>query len=73
MRAFDVEHLSVERLLSERHWLVSEPATLIARNALGDLFLLNDAGRIFTLEVLIGQLSEIAESEDKFRDVIQHV
>jgi hypothetical protein len=67
IRSFDVEHLSVERLLSEWRWLVSEPVTLVARNAFGDLFMRNEAGSVCKLDVSVGQLSEIAESEDEFR------
>src|SRR5271165_2507398 len=67
MNPFDVGHLSVERLLSEWRWLVSEPVTLIARSAFGDLFMRNEAGSVFKLDVSVGQLSEVAESEDEFR------
>jgi hypothetical protein len=64
---FDVLHLSVERLLQEWRWLCPEAMALVARNAFGDLFLRSESGKVFKLNVAIGQLTEIAESEDEFR------
>jgi hypothetical protein len=67
IRPFHVEHLSVERLLSNWRWLCPEPVGLIARNTFGDLFLQKESGKVFKLDVSIEQLSEIAASEDEFR------
>jgi hypothetical protein len=64
---FDVAHLSVERLLADWRWLCSEPFVLLARNAFGDLFLRNESGKVFKLDVAVGQLTEIAGSEEEFR------
>jgi hypothetical protein len=64
---FDVAHLSVERLLTEWRWLCPEPVTLLARNAFGDLFLLKESGKVFKLDISVGKLCEIAESEGNFR------
>jgi hypothetical protein len=64
---FDVDHLSVERLLADWRWLCSEPVVLLARNAFGDLFLRKESGRVFKLNASIGQLTEITESEERFR------
>jgi hypothetical protein len=64
---FDVAHFSVERLLQGWRWLCPESFVLLARNAFGDLFLQKESGQVFKLDVSIGQLTEIAESEEQFR------
>ena len=68
-RDFQVDHLDVDRLLSEWRWLCPQPLALVARSAFGDLFLRDEAGKIFRLDVAIGQLKEIARSETEFRDL----
>ena len=67
MDYFAVEHLSVERLLKDWRWLCPKQLSLVARNAFGDLFLQNDAGRILWLEVATGRISEVADSQKSFR------
>jgi|HubBroStandDraft_4_1064222.scaffolds.fasta_scaffold14157_1 hypothetical protein len=69
IRPFHVEHLSVERLLSNWRWLCPEPVGLVARNAFGDLFLRKESGKVFKLEVSIGKLVEVADSEGEFRSM----
>jgi hypothetical protein len=66
---FLVEHLDVDRLLSEWRWLCPQPMALVARSAFGDLFLRDKAGKIFKLDVAIGQMNEVAESETEFRNL----
>jgi hypothetical protein len=66
---FLVDHLDVERLLGEWRWLCPQPMTLVARSAFGDLFLRDEAGIIFKLDVAIGQLKQIAKSEAEFRNL----
>jgi hypothetical protein len=68
-RYFFVAHLSVERLLAEWRWLCPTPMNLVARNAFGDLFLRDEAGKIFKLDVSVGQINQIAESEKAFREL----
>jgi hypothetical protein len=46
--------------------LCPQAVTLISRNAYGDLFLRDEEGRVFWLDVAIGGLSQIAESEFQF-------
>jgi hypothetical protein len=62
-----VEHLSLERLLQEWRWLCPQTLVLVARNAFGDLFVRNESGKILKLDVAIGQIREVAESETEFR------
>jgi hypothetical protein len=64
---FLVEHLSSERLLEEWRWLCPQPVALVARNAFGDLYLRDEFGKIVKLDVAIGQIKEVAESEAEFR------
>src|ERR1700732_2244702 len=64
---FHVEHLSLERLLEEWRWLCPQTVALVARNAFGDLYLRDEFGRILKLDVAIGQIKEVAESETAFR------
>ena len=66
---FAVEQLDVERLLLEWRWLCPKRMTLVARNAFADLFLRDELGEIFLLDVAVGKLSKIADSETQFRDL----
>jgi len=66
---FLVDHLVVERLLAEWRWLCPQPMSLVARNAFGDLFLREQEGRIFKLDVATGKMTRIAESVEEFRKV----
>jgi len=66
---FVTGHLDVERLLSEWRWLVQDRMTLVARNAFGDLFLRNDSGAVLRLDVALGKLTTVAESETRFREL----
>jgi hypothetical protein len=66
-RYFLVDHLDVDRLLSEWRWLCSQTLALVARSAFGDLFLRDEAGKIFKLDIAIGKLTEVAKSETEFR------
>ena len=66
---FEVEHLDVERLLLDWRWLCPNPMTLVARNAFADLFLCNGSGEIYLLDVAIGTLTKIADSEVEFRQL----
>jgi hypothetical protein len=66
---FHVDHLDAERLLAEWRWLRPQPMALVARSAFGDLFLRDEAGIIFKLDIAIGQLKQIAKSETEFRNL----
>jgi hypothetical protein len=68
-RYFLVDHLDVDRLLTEWRWLCPQPMMLVARSSFGDLFLRDDAGKIFKLDISIGQLAEIAPSGEEFRNL----
>ena len=61
-----VSGLDVERLLAEWRWLCPQKLTLISRDAFGDLFLRDEEGKIFWLDVSIGRFSQIADSESQF-------
>jgi len=65
-RIFDVANISVERLMKEWRWLYPDPVTLLARSTFGDLFLRKESGEVVKLNVSIGQITEIAGSEEEF-------
>ena len=65
-RTFNVEQLDVNRLLEQWHWLSTDPMTLVARNGFGDMFLRTSKGKIVSLNVGDGTLTEVAESESGF-------
>jgi hypothetical protein len=67
-QAFDIGHLDVSRLLEQWRWLCSESVTLLARNGFGDLSLQTLDGKVVSLSVRSGTLSEVAESESSFKD-----
>jgi hypothetical protein len=69
-RWFRVQHLDVDRLLAHWQWLCPGPKRLVARSAFGDLFLETDSGEILRLDVSIGKLERIAESEARFRELV---
>lgn len=66
---FAVEHLDAERLLADWRWLCPEPMTLVARNAFADLFLRDNWGAIYLLDVAVGKLTKLADSENQFREL----
>jgi hypothetical protein len=61
-----VDHLDVDRLLQNWRWLCPQKLKLVARNVFGDLFLSDESGLIFRLDVAIGELEKVADSEDQF-------
>jgi|SRR5579864_4828015 len=63
---FQVQRLDIDRLLAEWRWLCPQPVTLLAKNAFGDLFLRDNAGRVLRLKVDVGKLSKVADSEEQF-------
>ena len=64
---FLVDHLDVDRLLSEWRWLCPQSMGLVAKSAFGDLFLHDETGKVFKLDIAIGKLTEVAQSETEFR------
>lgn len=64
-----VHDINVDRLLESWRWLCPQNLTLIDRNAFGDLFLRDDDGTVFRLDVAGGSFSKVAESEDQFFDL----
>jgi len=53
--------------MQEWRLLYPDPVTLLARSAFGDLFLRKESGQVVKLNVSIGQITEIAGSEEEFR------
>ena len=66
---FAVDHLDVDQLLMEWRWLCPNPMSLVARNVFGDLFLRDQDGQIHQLDVAIGKLLKVADSETQFKEL----
>ena len=66
---FAVDHLNVERLLAEWRWLCPNAVSLVARDAFGNLFLRDEAGQVHLLDVAIGKLLQVADSEAQFHEL----
>jgi hypothetical protein len=66
---FAVQNLDVERLLVEWRWLCHGPMALVARNAFADLFLRDVSGHVYCLDVAVGKLTKVADSEKQFREL----
>ncbi|MFZ0279732.1 MAG: hypothetical protein WA254_09365 [Candidatus Sulfotelmatobacter sp.] len=64
-----MDQLDIERLLADWRWLCPKPMTLLARSAFGDLFLRDESGEVFGLDVAAGKLTKIADSEAEFREL----
>ena len=62
----EISGLDQERLLADWRWLCPQHLTLIDHGVFGDLFLRDDAGKVFLLDVAVGRLSIIAETEPEF-------
>jgi hypothetical protein len=67
---FAVDHLDVERLLAEWRWLCPNRVSLVARDAFGALFLRDQAGQIHRLDVDIGKLLKVADSQAQFTELV---
>ena len=63
---FQVQHLDIDKLLAEWRWLCPGQVRLVARTVFGDLFLIGESGEVFRLDVSIGRLEKIADSEAQF-------
>jgi hypothetical protein len=64
-----VHDLNVDRLLESWRWLCPQTLTLLDRNAFGDLFLRDEDGAVFRLDVAGGSFSKVAQSEAQFFDL----
>ena len=72
-RWFHVQHLDVERLLAEWRWLYSRSARLLARSAFGDLFMADESGIIWRLDVGVGKLEKVADSANAFHESLSNI
>ena len=65
-RGDNVGTLDPARLLREWRWLCPQSVTIIDRNAFGDLFLRDELGRVYMLDVGSGELAPVAGSSFEF-------
>jgi len=64
--AIDPSGIDCNRLLSSWRWLVNESYVPIELTIFGDWFLLAHDGAVFLLDVVAGELRQIAESKEQF-------
>src|SRR5215831_2987792 len=60
------EGVDFDALLSDWRWLVRADLKPIVLTAFGDLFLRGESGRIYFLNAMMGDLKEVADSEEAF-------
>lgn len=60
-----------DALLADWRWLVGDDVQLVVVSALGDLFLIDVEGRILWLDVGAARFTEIAESAEEFKRLMQ--
>jgi len=58
--------LAFNSLLADWGWLIKPNLQPIMMTAFGDLFLRDETGRVFFLDLKWGQLKQVAESEEEF-------
>src|ERR1051325_1837782 len=63
------EGIVAEKLLSDWQWLVHEKFTPVLMTAFGDLFLRNEAGQIYFLDLMCGEFNQIAVSQGEFESL----
>lgn len=67
--AANVDNLDLDRLLANWRWLCPTAMSLVARNVFGELFLADENGKVFWLNVTVGTLTQIAGSLAEFHDL----
>ena len=58
--------LSFDSLLSDWRWLVSPDFTPVLMTAFCDLFLRDQSGRVYFLDLMSGEFKQVAESQEVF-------
>ena len=69
---FQIQHLDINQLLAEWRWLCPKPLKLVARNAFADLFLADESGKVMRLDVAVGKLELVADSNAQFRELAKN-
>jgi len=58
--------IPIEELLTDWQWLVRGKFALVVMTAFGDLFLRDEAGHIHFLDLMSGEFSQVASSQEEF-------
>jgi hypothetical protein len=66
VKEWAVDDLDVELLLAGWRWLCPQEVEVVARNAFGDLFLSDETGSVYQLDIAGGALNKIAISVSEF-------
>jgi hypothetical protein len=71
MRAnIPIDGLSSQELLEDWEWLLRKPHELVAMNSFGDMFLKDDCGRVYLLEVAFGGVTKVADSTSELEQLV---
>ena len=62
----NVGGLAIDSLLSDWRWLIRTNYTPILMTAFGDLFLRDEAGHVHFLDLMSGELKQVATSQEEF-------
>lgn len=61
---------AVKELAASWGWMLREPFVPLLFSALGDVFVERDSGGVWWLNTGVGELTQIAESVDEFRELL---
>lgn len=61
-----MDGIAADRLLADWRWLVPTAHTPILMTALGDVFLRDEMGRVHFLDLMCGELKQVAASQEEF-------
>jgi hypothetical protein len=61
---------AVKKLAESRGWILREPFAPVLFSALGDVFLEPDSGGVWWLNTGVGELTQVAESVQEFRELL---
>src|SRR5947209_8081803 len=65
------DHTKSDALLADWRWLIGDDVQLVVVSSLGDLFLRDPQGHILWLEVGAARITQVAESADEFKRLMQ--
>lgn len=67
---FDPDQPTIDALLKEWRWLLSEPVKPLLFSIFGDVFYEAPSGAVFWLNTGIGEVEHIADTKDSFRRLL---
>jgi hypothetical protein len=68
----DTKGLNIENLLSDWRWLVNGQFTPVVMNVFGDLFLSDNSGGVYFLDLMCGEFKQVATSKEEFESLCEN-